>query len=46
MESRTEEKQNKPCEISGSYGGEYEVWVFWDVAPCSHVQVDGSFRGE
>jgi hypothetical protein len=32
------------CEISGSYGGEYEV-VFWDVLPCSHVEVDRHFRG-
>jgi hypothetical protein len=20
--------------------------VFWDVAPCSHVEVDGRYRGE
>jgi hypothetical protein len=25
--------------ISGFHGGEYEVKVFWDVAPCSHVEV-------
>jgi hypothetical protein len=24
-------------EISGSHGGEYEV--FWDVEPCSHVEL-------
>jgi hypothetical protein len=33
------------CEISGSHGGQYEVWVFWDVALCSHVEVDRRFRG-
>jgi hypothetical protein len=22
------------CYISGSFGGEYEVTVFWDMAPC------------
>jgi hypothetical protein len=33
------------CETSGSDGGEYKVWVFWDVAPCSHVEVDRRFRG-
>jgi hypothetical protein len=34
------------CEISGSHGGEYEVYrVFWDVVPCSHVEVDQRFRG-
>jgi hypothetical protein len=27
------------CEISGSYGGEYEIRVFWDAAPCSHVKL-------
>jgi hypothetical protein len=27
------------CEISSSHGGEY------DVAPCSHVEVDRRFRG-
>jgi hypothetical protein len=34
------------CEISGSHGGDYEVYrVFWDVDPCSHVEVDRRFRG-
>jgi hypothetical protein len=34
------------CEISGSHGSKYEVYrLFWDVAPCSHVEVDRGFRG-
>jgi hypothetical protein len=31
--------------VSGSHGGEYEVRVFWDLAPCSHIEVDWRFRG-
>jgi hypothetical protein len=31
-------------EISGSYGGVYED-DFWDVAPCSLVEVYRRFRG-
>jgi hypothetical protein len=31
-------------EISGSHGGEYED-VFWDVAPCSLVEVYRRFIG-
>jgi hypothetical protein len=31
-------------EISGSHGGEYED-VFWDVAPCSLVDVYRRFSG-
>jgi hypothetical protein len=27
------------CAISGSHGGEYEDKNFWDMAPCSLVQV-------
>jgi hypothetical protein len=37
--------QRAYCEISGSHGGDYEVRVFWDIAPCSHVEVDRRFRG-
>jgi hypothetical protein len=33
------------CKISGSHGVEYEMIVFWDVAPCSLVEAYGSFRG-
>jgi hypothetical protein len=34
------------CEISGSHGSKYEVYrVFWDVVPCSHVEVDRGFSG-
>jgi hypothetical protein len=33
------------CEISGSHSFEYEFRVFWDVVPCSHVEVDRRFRG-
>jgi hypothetical protein len=33
------------CEISGSYGGEYEDDCFWGVAPCSLVEVYRRFRG-
>jgi hypothetical protein len=32
-------------EISGSRGGEYEMIVLWDVAPCSLVEVYRHFRG-
>jgi hypothetical protein len=46
-------ERNKPSvayreeedEISGSHGGEYEVYSFWDVAPCSLNGVDRRFRG-
>jgi hypothetical protein len=31
-------------EIAGSLGGDYEN-VFWDVAPCSLVEVYRRFRG-
>jgi hypothetical protein len=31
-------------QISGYYGGEYETAVFWDVAPCSLVEVYRRFR--
>jgi hypothetical protein len=31
-------------EISGSHGDEYDYIVFWDVAPCSHVEVNRRFR--
>jgi hypothetical protein len=27
------------CEISGYYGGQYEIRLFWDAAPCSHVKL-------
>jgi hypothetical protein len=30
-------------DILGSHGSKYEV--FWNVAPCSHVEVDLRFRG-
>jgi hypothetical protein len=33
------------CEISGSHGGEYEAQSLWDVAACSHVEVERRFRG-
>jgi hypothetical protein len=33
------------CEISGSHGRDYEYESFWDVAPCSLVQVHRRFRG-
>jgi hypothetical protein len=26
--------------ISGSYGNEYKMAVFWDVAPCSLVEIN------
>jgi hypothetical protein len=26
-------------EMSGSYGGVYQFTDFWDVAPCSHIEV-------
>jgi hypothetical protein len=32
-------------EISGSGDGEYEVTVFWDIAPYSLFEVDRHFRG-
>jgi hypothetical protein len=32
-------------EISGSYGGEFKMIVFWDVAPCSLVDINRIFRG-
>jgi hypothetical protein len=34
----------KQCEISGSHGDEYED-VFWDVAPCSLLEIDRRFSG-
>jgi hypothetical protein len=30
---------------SSSHGGGYEDRAFWDVAPCSLIRVDLSFRG-
>jgi hypothetical protein len=30
--------------ITGSHGDEYEITVFWDVAPCSLVETDRCFR--
>jgi hypothetical protein len=48
------EKQNRDSHIrkhinvsriSGSHGGEYEMTVFWVVAPCSLVEVHQRFRG-
>jgi hypothetical protein len=42
--SRVRPKCPCDCEISGSHGGEYE-YVFWDVAPCSLVEIDRRFRG-
>jgi hypothetical protein len=30
-------------EISGSHGGEYEDDKFWDIMPCSLVEVDRRF---
>jgi hypothetical protein len=35
----------KICEISGSYGGEYEDVSFWDIAPCSLVEAHPRFSG-
>jgi hypothetical protein len=32
------------CDISGSHSGEYEDRLFWDVAPCSLVEVYRRFR--
>jgi hypothetical protein len=32
------------CEISGYHSG-MKFRVFWDVVPCSHVEVDRRFRG-
>jgi hypothetical protein len=28
------------CETSGSRGGSIKVTAFWDIAPCSLVEVD------
>jgi hypothetical protein len=30
-------KARRNGEISGGHGGEYEITVFWDVAPCSQA---------
>jgi hypothetical protein len=38
-------KLHPSCEISGSHGGEYEMIVFWDIAPFSLIKVDHRFRG-
>jgi hypothetical protein len=33
------------CEVSRSHGDEYEVTVFWDVAPCGLVDIARRLRG-
>jgi hypothetical protein len=32
-------------ELAGSHGDEHEDDLFWDVAPCSLVEIDQCFRG-
>jgi hypothetical protein len=38
-------KKWRVSRVWGSHGGEYEVAVFWVVAPCSLVEVYQRFRG-
>jgi hypothetical protein len=36
---------NQDREISGAHGGQYEMTVFREVAPCSFVEIDRHLRG-
>jgi hypothetical protein len=43
---RSTDQKNSPCwNITVSQGGEKEDVVFWDVPPCSLVEVHRHFRG-
>jgi hypothetical protein len=37
--------EKEPCEFSGSHGRDMKMDVFWDVASCSFVEIDGCFKG-
>jgi hypothetical protein len=43
--TRKGKEEERHCYISGSFGGEYEVTVFWDIAPCVLVELYRRFRG-
>jgi hypothetical protein len=36
--------ESEVSEILGAHGGEYEDDVFWDVLPCTLVQIGRRFR--
>jgi hypothetical protein len=45
IETMNMEEPKEKIKVSDSQDSEFELIVYWDVAPCSHVEVDRRFRG-